>query len=92
MGRIKNCLQKKINWAIVFHYENKPDEVRCYRTARDVHNDLPGITPDRLYYLINKQKRHMKFKQKRTQELFKRMTINKVKNNEELRKIICDVY
>ena len=92
MGRTKNCLQKKINWAIVFHYEDeKPDEVRCFRTGRDVYNAL-GITSDRLYYLTKKQKRHMKFKQKRTQETMKKMSFYKVKNNEELRQIICDVY
>jgi len=91
MGRTKNCLQKKINWVIVFHYETKPDEIRCFRTARDVHNEL-NITPDKLYYIINKQKNHTKHKKKKTLELFKQMTIHKVKNSEELRKIICAVY
>ena len=91
MGRPKNCLQKKIKWAIVFHYDDKPDQVKLYRTARDIHEEL-NITPDRLYYLHNDQKLHTHHKLRRTRALLKRMTITKIKNATELQKILSSVY
>jgi len=91
MGRPKNCLQKKINWAIVFHYDDKPDQVKLYTTAKEINKDL-NITTDRLYYLTNDQKRHTHHKLRRTRELFKKMTITKIKNAVELQKILSSIY
>jgi len=83
--------QKKKSWAVTFHHSDKPDEVKLYTTMRKITADL-GLSIDRIFYLHKRQKEHTEYKQKKTIAMAKRLTINRVRNEDDLQKIFQKAY